>query len=128
MYKRHLPAHHMRSAHGDEMDFTPYYYLNATLTFFWLTYLGVAATFVVVSLFFAPTIDDTMWVPIFFYSLSTAYVIFTIGSTIMAKSLRVCDPDRALEIIKLPLFIAAAVLLLRFLIPLLDYLQSLFIM
>lgn len=106
------------------LDFTPYYFLNVFLPIFWFTYLGIAATYVFVSFWFSPAIDDTMWVPIIYYSLSTAFLALSIACTVMAISLQKYDSRRAEEIIKIPMIVAASVLILRFTLPLIDAIQG----
>ncbi len=115
------------SKHWCENEFTPYYLLNGFLPIFWLTYLGIAGTFVVVSVFFEPSINDTIWVPIIYYVLATAYLGLTIACVVMAHLIRGFNPGRAVQIMKIPVFVATVVFLLRFVIPVIQYLEQLFV-
>lgn len=114
-------------AESYHLDFTPYYLLNGILPVFWFTYLGIAATFVVVNVVFEPTITETMWVPILYYTLATAFLALTISCTIMANLIKDFDSHRAVQIMKIPVFVALIFFGLRFLVPTLQYIQALFV-
>jgi len=109
------------------LDFTPYYLLNGFLPIFWFTYLGIVGTYVVVALFFDPSINDTMWVPVIYYALSTAFLALAISCTVMARLVKDFDPHRAVQIMKIPVFVAIVVLGLRFFVPIVQYIQTLFV-
>jgi hypothetical protein len=120
-----MNAHH--HAHDEKLirlDFTPYYFMNVFLPIFWFTYLGIAATYVFVSFWFAPAYDDSLWVPIIFYSLSTAFLALTIACTVMGITLQKYDLRKAEMVIKIPMIVAASVLILRFTIPLVNAMQQ----
>lgn len=108
-------------------DFTPYYLLNSFLPVFWFTYLGVAATYVIVATFFAPAVDQTILVPILYYTLATAFSCLTIACMVMAHMIREYDLHRAMQIMKIPAFVALVFLGLRFLVPVIQYIQIIFV-
>ena len=105
-------------------DFTPYYFLNVFLPVFWFTYLGVAATYVFASFWLSPALDDSLWIPIVYYSLSTAFLALTIACTVMGVMFRKYDMIKAEEVIKIPMIVAASVLILRFALPLIAAIQQ----
>ena len=109
------------------LDFTPYYLLNGFLPIFWFTYLGVVGTYVVVALFFDASISDTMWVPVIYYALATAFFALAISCVVMARLIKDFDPHRAVQIMKIPVFVAIVVLGLRFFVPVIQYIQTLFV-
>jgi hypothetical protein len=106
------------------IDFTPYYFLNVFLPIFWFAYLGVAATYVFTTFWLSPLLNTDLWVPIIFYSLSTAFVALTISCTIMGVMFREYDAVRAEEIIKIPMIVAASVLVIRFALPVITTIQQ----
>jgi hypothetical protein len=115
-------------AHKEEkirLDFTPYYFMNVFLPIFWFTYLGVAATYVFVSFWVTSMFDDTVWIPIIFYSLSTAFLALTIACTVMGITLQKYDLRKAEMVIKIPMIVAASVIILRFTLPFIETVQSL---
>jgi hypothetical protein len=121
-----MVAHH-KEEHEDvgsrkklRLDFTPYYFMNVFLPIFWFTYLGIAATYVVATLLLPSSLDDSIWIPIIFYSLSTAFVALTIACTSMSMTLQKYDLTKAEMVIKVPMVVAACVLLLRFLVPIVQ--------
>ena len=106
------------------VDFTPYYFLNVFLPIFWFAYLGVAATYVFATFWLSPLLNTELWVPIIFYSLSTAFLALTISCTIMGVMFREHDLVRAEEIIKIPMIVAASVLVIRFALPVITTIQQ----
>ncbi len=106
------------------LDFTPYYFLNVFLPIFWFAYLGVAATYVFVTFWLSPVLNPDLWIPIIYYSLSTAFLALTIACTIMAVMMGGYDVRRAEEIIKIPMIVAASVLVIRFALPVITTIQQ----
>lgn len=123
----HSHSHEASHTPKGRLDFTPYYFLNVFLPVFWFTYLGIAATYVFVSFWLSPALDDSLWVPIIYYSLSTAFLALTIACTVMAIMMQKYDMKRAEEIIKIPMMVAASVLILRFVLPLINAVQVMMI-
>ena len=118
-----MSMHTHKDVHKEEevrLDFTPYYFMNVFLPIFWFTYLGVAATYVFVSFWLTPAFDDAVWIPIIYYSLSTAFLALTIACTVMSIVLQKYDLKKAEMVIKVPMVVAASVIILRFTIPLID--------
>lgn len=107
------------------LDFTPYYFMNVFLPIFWFTYLGIAATYVFVSFWVTSMFDDTVWIPIIYYSLSTAFLALTIACTVMGITLQKYDLRKAEMVIKIPMIVAASVIILRFTIPFIGTIQQL---
>ena len=106
------------------LDFTPYYFLNVFLPIFWFAYLGVAATYVFSTFWLSPLLNPDLWIPIIYYSLSTAFLALTIACTVMGVMMGEYDTRRAEEIIKIPMIIAASVLVIRFALPVITIMQQ----
>lgn len=119
----HTHSHDVPSTLRKRTDFMPYYFLNIFLPIFWFTYLGVAGTYVFVSFWMSPALDDSLWIPIIYYSLSTAFLALTIACTVMGVMMQKYDMKKAEEIIKIPMIVAASVLILRFALPLINTIQ-----
>jgi hypothetical protein len=116
---------HVPHAEKIRLDFTPYYFMNVFLPIFWFTYLGIAATYVFVSFWVTSMFDDTVWIPIIYYSLSTAFLALTIACTVMGITLQKYDLRKAEMVIKIPMIVAASVIILRFTIPFIGTVQQL---
>jgi quinol-cytochrome oxidoreductase complex cytochrome b subunit len=116
----HHTDDHKESKKLVRLDFTPYYFMNFFLPIFWFAYLGIAATFILVSLLLPPEFDTSIWVPIFYYSLSTAFLALTIACTAVSLTLQKYDLVKAEMVIKVPMIVALCVIVLRFLIPFVD--------
>ena len=117
---------HKEKGEGENgrIDFTPYYFLNVFLPIFWFAYLGVAATYVFVTFWLSPLLNSDLWVPIIFYSLSTAFLALTIACTVVGVMMSQYDIRRAEEIIKIPMIVAASVLVIRFALPVITTIQQ----
>jgi hypothetical protein len=119
-----MTSHSTRKESTRRIDFSPYLFMNTFLPIFWFGYLGFAATYVFFTMFLTPAFDATVWATVVFYSLGTAFVVLTIACTVMGIVLERYDVRKAEMVLKVPMVVAACIIILRFLIPSVASIQT----